>query len=71
MTRPSRDRIEKFIKQEVEDEDEDEPRTLEDAREQGDRLFVFQAARETHMFQGITEDRVLSCTRSRSRRRST
>ena len=57
MTRASRDRIEKFIKQEV--EDEDEPRTLEEAREQGDWLFVFQAARETHMFQGITEDRVL------------
>ena len=57
MTRASRDRIEKFIMQEA--EDEDEPRTLEDAREQGDWLFVFQAARETHMFQGITEDRVL------------
>ena len=32
---------------------------LDRAREIGDWLFVFEAARETHMFQGAADDRVL------------
>ena len=40
-------------------ENEDESQNLEEARERGDWLFIFDAARETHMFQGATTDRVL------------
>ena len=44
MTKASRDRVEKYRK--VVDSD-DEPTTLEEARELGDWLFIFEAARET------------------------
>ena len=44
---------------EGEEEDDEGPLTLEEAREVGDWLFIFEAARETHMIQGVTNDRVL------------
>ena len=57
MTRTSRERIEKYVKEDV--VDEEDPTTLDEAREQFDWLFIFEAARETHMFQGAAGDRVL------------
>ena len=60
MTKTSRDRVEKYVKV-IEEGDENEglATTLDEARELGDWLFIFEAARETHMFQGAAEDRVL------------
>ena len=57
MTRTSRERIEKYVKEDV--AEEEDPTTLDEAREQFDWLFIFEAARETHMFQGAAGDRVL------------
>ena len=60
MTKASREKIEKYSKDPPEDEEEDHgPLNLEQARESGDWLFIFEAARETHMFQGVAGDRVL------------
>ena len=64
MTKTSREKIEKYHKEPPEpvkgEEEEDEgPLTLEEVREVGYWLFIFEAARETHMFQGVTNDRVL------------
>ena len=59
MTKTSRERIEKYQKSPDEVENEEETQNLEEAMERGDWLFIFEAARETHMFQGITTDRVL------------
>ena len=64
MTKASREKIEKYHKEppepvEGEEEEDEGPLTLEEAREVGDWLFIFEAARETHMFQGVTNDRVL------------
>ena len=61
MTKTSRDRIEKYAKEPLDDEELDalETHTLDEARERGDWLFIFEAARETHMFQGVASDRVL------------
>ena len=58
MTKTSRERIEKYEKNPDEVENEEETQNLEEARERGAWLFIFEAARETHMFQGITTDRV-------------
>ena len=61
MTKASRERIEKYIKELAEGENPAimATTTLDRAREIGDWLFVFEAARETHMFQGAADDRVL------------
>ena len=40
-------------------EDKEETQTLEEARERGDWLFIFEAARETHLMPGVTDDPVL------------
>ena len=49
MTKSSRDRIEKY-RREPYDEDDEGATTLEEAREcGGDWLFVFEAARATHL----------------------
>ena len=60
MTKASRERIEKYVKELAEGENPAiMATTLDRAREIGDWLFVFEAARETHMFQGAADDRVL------------
>ena len=59
MTKASRERIEKYQVNPDNVENDEEPQNLEEARERGDWLFIFEAARETHMFQGATTDRVL------------
>ena len=59
MTKASRDKIEKYSVPVEDMEDEEETQTLEEARERGDWLFIFEAARETHLMPGITDDPVL------------
>ena len=59
MTKASRERIEKYQVNPDNVENEEGSQNLEEARERGDWLFIFEAARETHMFQGATTDRVL------------
>ena len=59
MTKASRERIEKYQVNTDNVENDEESQNLEEARERGDWLFIFEAARETHMFQGATTDRVL------------
>ena len=59
MTKASRDKIEKYSVPVEDMEDEDETQTLEEARERGDWLFILEAARETHLMPGITDDPVL------------
>ena len=59
MTKASRDKIERYSVPEEDMEDEDETQTLEEARERGDWLFIFEAARETHLMPGIADDPVL------------
>ena len=59
MTKASRKRIEKYQVNPDNVENDEESQNLEEARERGDWLFIFEAARETHMFQGATTDRVL------------
>ena len=59
MTKTSRDKIEKYMKPIETVEEEEETQTLEEARERGDWLFIFEAARETHLMPGITDDPVL------------
>ena len=59
MTKASRERIEKYQVNPDNVENDEESQNLEEARERGDWLFIFEAARETHMFQGATTDRVL------------
>ena len=58
MTKSSRERIEKYRREPMDEEDEDAT-TLDEARERGDWLFIFRAARETHMYQGVGDDRIL------------
>ena len=58
VTKASRDKIEKYSVPEEDMEDGDETQTLEEARERGDWLFIFEAARETHLMPGITDDPV-------------
>ncbi len=58
MTKSSRERIEKF-RRELEDEGDEGTRTLEEARERGDWLFIFEAARKTHIDNVGTDDGVL------------
>ena len=59
MTKASRDKIERYSVPEEDMEDEGETQTLKEARERGDWLFIFEAARETHLMPGITDDPVL------------
>ena len=59
MTKASNERIEKYQVNPDDVENDEESQNLEEARERGDWLFIFEAARETHMFQGATTDRVL------------
>ena len=59
VTKASRERIEKYQVNPDNVENDEESQNLEEARERGDWLFIFEAARETHMFQGATTDRVL------------
>ena len=59
MTKASRERIEKYQVNPDNVENDEESQNLEEARERGDWLFIFEAVRETHMFQGATTDRVL------------
>ncbi len=58
MTKTSRDRIEKYQRV-PQDEDDEDALTLDEARERGDWLFIFQAARDTHFLPGVGEDRIL------------
>ena len=58
INKVSRDKIEKYSVPEEDMEDEDETQTLEEARERGDWMFIFEAARETHLMPGITDDPV-------------
>ena len=55
MTKASRDKIEKYSFPIEHMEDEEETQTLE----RGDWLFIFEAARETHLMPGIADDPVL------------
>ena len=60
MTKASRERVEKYVKELAEGQNAALLATdLDRAREIGDWLFVFEAARETHMFQGAGDDRIL------------
>ena len=60
MTKISRERVEKYVKELAEGQNPALLATdLDRAREIGEWLFVFEAARETHMFQGAADDRVL------------
>ena len=60
MSKASRDRVEKYVKVLEADEDgEGLATTLDEAREIGDWLFIFEAAHDTHLFQGAEEDKVL------------
>ena len=58
MSISSRDRIEKYRRARIDEEDVDAI-NLDEARERGDWLFIFYAARETHMYQGAGDDRIL------------
>ena len=58
MTKSSRDRIEKY-RREPYDEDDEGATTLEEARERGDWLFIFEAARATHLHNTGAADGVL------------
>ena len=51
MTKASRE-IEKYTANEENAEAEEETMNLKEARENGDWMFIFAAARETHIFQG-------------------
>ena len=59
ITKASRERIVKYQVHPDSVENEEESQNLEEARERGDWLFIFEATRKTHMFQGMTTDRVL------------
>ena len=71
LTKASLDKIEKYVKSEVagpaaavaEGERAPEPpeqvRTLEEARQRGDWLFIFETARATHLDAGAEDDLVL------------
>ena len=59
MTRSSREKIEKYTAPLEGAEEDENTLNLEEARIRGDWLFIFQAARETHLFQGATDDPVL------------
>ena len=65
LTKASLDKIEKYVKpvaEEPEGAPAPEPRpvtTLEEARQRGDWLFIFEAARETHLDMGAEDDLVL------------
>ena len=59
MTRASREKIEKYTAPIGGAEEEENTMNLEEARENGDWLFIFLAARETHLFQGIADDPVM------------
>ena len=69
LTKASLDKIEKYVKPEAEEPEgapEGAPvpaprpvRTLEEARQRGDWLFIFEAARATHLDIGAEDDLVL------------
>ncbi len=68
ITKNSRDRIEKYRLERG--EGEEGATTLDEARVMGDWLYIFEAARATHLYQGGDEDsilmyerRELECTR--------
>ena len=67
MTKSSRERIEKY-RRELEHEDDELPRTPEEARERGDWLFIFEAARKTHIDNVGTDDGVLMFERKETER---
>ena len=56
MTKASREKIEKYTAIAENAEAEEETMNLEEARENGDWLFIFAAAREIHLFQGTADD---------------
>ena len=57
MTKASRDKIEKYHFERG--EDEEGASTLEEARVSGDWLYIFEAARRTHLHPGGDEDSIL------------
>ena len=59
MTKSSRDKVEKYQISPTEIEEAEATANVREARENGDWLFIFKAARETHMCQGTMEDPVL------------
>ena len=59
MTKSSRDKVEKYRLPLTEIEEADNTISLRKAREIGDWLFIFKAAKETHQYQGTMEDPVL------------
>ena len=68
MSKGSRDRV-KYVKVlDPDGDNEGSATTLDEAREIGDWLFMFEAARETHLFQGVGEDRVLIFEKTTFRR---
>ena len=51
MTKSSGDIIEKYQLPLAEIEEADDTVTVRDSRENGDWLFIFKAAKETHLYQ--------------------
>ena len=50
MTKASREKIERYMANAENAEAEEETMNLEEARENGDWLFIFVVARGTHLF---------------------
>ena len=59
MAKSSRDKVEKYQLPLREIEEADDTVSVREARENGDWLLIFKAARETHLNQGTMEDPVL------------
>ena len=59
MTKSSRDKVEKYMLPLNEVVEVDDTKNVKEARENGDWLFIFKAARETHLYQGVVDDPVL------------
>ena len=59
MKRASREKFEKYTAPIGDAEEEENTMNLEEARENGDWLFISLAARATDLFQGIADDTVL------------
>ena len=59
MTKSSRDKVEKYMLPIAEVEEVDDTMNVKEAQENGDWLFIFKAARETHLYQGVVDDPVL------------
>ena len=55
MTRASREKIEKYTAPIGGAEEEENTMNLEEVPENGDWPFIFLAARETHLFQGVAD----------------